>query len=487
MWRYICGFSALLGCLAACNPELPLYTVGADGGPLAPDFSVKLEPDAPLEEAPAALRLRIEEPPEGLVPERVLIATGVLGPAHLRQLQTSEVSMALSERILPLLSWREPDGAIVVAPQLLERGESYTLALADFAMSVAFTVSADAPEVLPRVWPPPGQSATNAFGVWCGDTKLPSFTTPMRLEPRGARGVFERGVEGAGESCVSFRAQAEGEAEETVPPPSLQAGSGRVSIDPRTFLVEAEPSPIPDLACDPDEDRFGPGCVRVLDDRLVGRSPAAPLLWAASGGPSTAVLQTSPGDPFVLTPFPAASDLLLHMSAFDTAGRAIRWTFAAKTKPAMPHVVINEVLANPLGAEPSQEWVEIVNTGSVPANLAGYVLLDPGGETALPETILPPGGFALLVGDAFLENDGFDVPPAGGTPLLRVPSLGKSGLSNEGEPLLLRDEAGNTVSSFPAGLVADPGASVARKTPKSADIPSSFVAGTPTPGLPNPE
>ena len=43
----------------------------------------------------------------------------------------------------------------------------------------------------------------------------------------------------------------------------------------------------------------------------------------------------------------------------------------------MPHVVINEVLANPVGGEPAQEWVELYNDGRAPA------VLDPTREESL--------------------------------------------------------------------------------------------------------
>ncbi len=38
--------------------------------------------------------------------------------------------------------------------------------------------------------------------------------------------------------------------------------------------------------------------------------------------------------------------------------------------------------------------MELVNDGSVPAELGGYVLVDVGGETPLPAATLLPGDFA---------------------------------------------------------------------------------------------
>ena len=75
--------------------------------------------------------------------------------------------------------------------------------------------------------------------------------------------------------------------------------------------------------------------------------------------------------------------------------------------------------------------------GHAPADLEGYSLLDGGGTTPLPTATLLPGRFALIVNEAFMDSGGVDVPPAPGTLLLRVPHLGKNGLSNAGEPLTI--------------------------------------------------
>jgi hypothetical protein len=152
----------------------------------------------------------------------------------------------------------------------------------------------------------------------------------------------------------------------------------------------------------------------------------------------------------------------------------------------MPHVVINEVLANPIGPEPAQEWVEIVNDGQAPADLGGYALRDVGGETPLPPAVLPPGAYALIVNQSFSEDDEYDPPPAPDAAILRVAKLGKGGLANAGEPLSLRDGQGAVISRFPAGLKAKAGMSVARRSPQAPDgLASSFAAATPTPGRAN--
>jgi hypothetical protein len=111
-----------------------------------------------------------------------------------------------------------------------------------------------------------------------------------------------------------------------------------------------------------------------------------------------------------------------------------------------------------------------------------------GGHSVLPDAELAPSAFALVVSDAYVAGDGADPPPAPGTLVLRVPVLGRSGLSNEGEKLTLRDAAGTVISTFPAVKTKN-GVSIARTAPDAPDTePASFVLcpnGASTPGAPN--
>jgi hypothetical protein len=198
------------------------------------------------------------------------------------------------------------------------------------------------------------------------------------------------------------------------------------------------------------------------------------------------VLTTGAGDPFAITGLPPATDVTLDVAAIDAHGTLFRMVSAAVTTAPMPHVIINEVLANPLGPEPASEWVEIVNDGRAPADLGGYSLQDGGGETPLPPATLAPGAFALVVNEAFDEQDCSDPCPAPGTLLLRVLHLGKNGLANSGEALRLRDGDGATVSRFPASPKPKAGQSVARVAPAAPDgLAGSFALAEPSPGRTN--
>jgi len=89
-----------------------------------------------------------------------------------------------------------------------------------------------------------------------------------------------------------------------------------------------------------------------------------------------------------------------------------------------------------------------------------------------------PGEYVLIVGEGYDASSWVDTSPASGTALLRVERLGKSGLSNAGEPLRLVRADGQTASSVPAIPSKDQGVSVVRMEPGALDeVPASFGFG----------
>jgi hypothetical protein len=225
----------------------------------------------------------------------------------------------------------------------------------------------------------------------------------------------------------------------------------------------------------------------VEDDRIAVHPGVEPLLWTIDTGHETTVRSTRGGASFTLRPLPA--DGRLRVATLDRSGRVATYDLAVTPAEPRPHVVLNEVLANPAGAEPAEEWVELYNDGAGPVDLSGFALEDAGGGRAvLPAATLDPNAFALVVSDAYAPDDGADPPPAPGTLLLRVPALGRSGLSNEGEKLTLQGPAGEVISTFPAVKTKN-GISIARTAPDAPDgEAASFVPspnGSSTPGTTN--
>jgi hypothetical protein len=150
-----------------------------------------------------------------------------------------------------------------------------------------------------------------------------------------------------------------------------------------------------------------------------------------------------------LAALPPESPATLVVRAVDRAGNvaesaAVAW----QTPAALPPVAITEVLANPVGPEPAQEFVELRNLGAEAVELGGLSLADAKGADALPAATLGPGAYALVVTSAYDPGNPADAAPRAGTQLLRVDGrLGADGLSNGGEPVrLMRGE--EVVSSY---------------------------------------
>lgn len=494
-----------------CQPSLPAGLSGrADPAALPREPEVALDPQSPFDAAPPVLRAHIF-PEEGAEVDasRVLFVRGHVGDGHVRQVEHGDLSQALQDRILPSVSWSLDDGSVVLAPALaLDPGVTYGVLSGDPPLGEDIRVlSADAAPLLRRVWPPPG-AAAGPFAVLCGEGELAPPPPQITVGPGEIEAAVTIGaVDSIGERCLRINipysdneavsvstgagaTDAEGAPRTAVPPPVFTLSGGElVRLDPAPISLGPPPvaPEVTPLDCPAPGVPFGPGCARVADDRVFITTPDAALLWAVrtAGGAET-VRATQPGEPWVLHGLTPGAATILHAAALDAGGRMVRFDLSVFTSPPLPHVVISEVLANPLGPEPDQEWIELVNDGLAAADLAGYVLGDIGGETALPPALLEPGARALLVNETFVEDDEIDPPPAPGTLLLRVPKLGKDGLKNDGEPLKLVDAAGEVVSRFPPAPRPKAGQSVARVSPAAPDgVASSFFVAAPTPGAPN--
>lgn len=173
--------------------------------------------------------------------------------------------------------------------------------------------------------------------------------------------------------------------------------------------------------------------------------------------------------------------------------------------PDLGRIAIHEVLANPDGPEPNQEFVELVGVGRDAARMVeldGLYLADlPATEVraaladgdrpgdAMPPVILPPGGIAVVVGSAYDPADDRDPAPAAGSILVRLDSsIADGGLKNAGEPLTLyRADPPVVISTYgDGGTETDAGQSVVRSRPEACDLPSAWrphPEGRSTPGV----
>jgi hypothetical protein len=205
---------------------------------------------------------------------------------------------------------------------------------------------------------------------------------------------------------------------------------------------------------------------------IVLRAGDAEVVWPAGAGQTSFDIAVPVGQ------LPPETDATVTVRAVDRAGNVAESApIAWRTPPALPPLVITEVLANPAGAEPAQEFVELRNLGDEELSLEGLSIADARGSDALPATTLGPGGYALIVTSAFMPGSA-DVAPRAGTPLVRVDTrIGTDGLSNGGEVTrLLRGD--QVISSYGGWVsvssVAWAGKSVHRLVQGACDRPSAW-------------
>jgi hypothetical protein len=432
---------------------------------------------------------------------RVLLVAGALTSSQARDLGRPVLPQTISDRSVSVLAWTErgeDHAAVVLAPLVtLERGALYTVGVSALVSALPFTVeSTESNPTMARVWPDHDDaSAPASAAVWCGSSAIDLPDTPATFDPAGVAGRFTVGTGGPviAKRCVGWfardppHADLDGGGAPAVAPASLTLADGsRVLLEPTLLWDRPAPPGAPLTSCGDAQVTFGPGCAEVQDDRIVLEPPKSPILWTIDTGKDTVVRATRDSSRFVVRPIP--TDETFRVATLDRSASVTYRDIRVERAPPRSHFVINEVMANPLGDEPVQEWVEIYNDGSAALSLGGFTLEDVGGRAVLPDVTLASQAFALVVSDGFVENDGVDPIPAEGAAIIRVPALGKSGLSNDGEPLILRGPTGAVVSTFPA-VKTKSGVSIVRVSPDALDDdPSSFEPspnGSGTPGAAN--
>jgi len=168
---------------------------------------------------------------------------------------------------------------------------------------------------------------------------------------------------------------------------------------------------------------------------------------------------------------------------------------SASIAPVADRVVITEVLANPSGKEPDQEFVEVLNLDDQAVDLGGWTLSDSADEQGdeLPSVIVEPGQYGLIVGSRYNSDGAADPAPAVGSVLVRCDSsLGSGGLANAGEPVYLRNAEGMVASALihPSDMSNSRynGRSLERTAAVACPAAPAWAAnrdGTSTPGGPN--
>lgn len=410
----------------------------------------------------------IERAGGAIDPEEVWLVRGEVSSSQVRALERGEPSKALSERRIAARAFAAGDDVVIAPDVALEEG-TYTLVVPSRSWTTEVVVGAASRwPLLTRAWPPRDAPGQPSAWLFCGEDARAGEGAEVVLEPEGIAGAFEPWAD---PRCVKFTGDPL-DAGFVVPPPWIVCDGTPCALAPGAIVAGAVKALEP-LACGVDERSISGGCVTVEDDRLVVRAPDAPLYWVVGiDGGAAAPLYAGAvpaSDRFVVRGLAPAATTSLWIRTLDARGVERAEVLDAKTLPPRPHVVLNEMYANPIGAEPAQEWVELYNDGFASVSLGGAVLRDAGGEVALPDVVLAAGAFALVATEAFELDDGFDVPVPATCTVARVEALGKNGLGNSGEPLTLSGPDGAIWSRFPPLAASKAGESAMRNAPDAFD------------------
>ena len=405
------------------------------------------------------------------------------------------------------------DSTLEIETETLQLASSYLVAIAPWARSTD-DVAMDAPfvaeltvrasgagAVVVDAWPAPG-----AAGV---DPALPFAAIRFDDEVEGIEAITFEGPDGAvhtakervacadvgwedGE-CVLVRwdGQLRPEREYAWTVTDWVVDRGGAPVGPWTGRFRTSTSTPLELvghACAIDALEVGSVCV-VADDSsitldVVASAPFRGFVelegWSARGVATRGELST------ILRGLPADTELTGTLRLEGYAQTYIE-PLTVRTTAPLPAITISEVRADPRGPEPHQEYVELVNFGAVPVSLQDYRIADRSDREGdvLGPSIVPPGGRALVVAPTFVADHPDDPPVPPGTPLIRLDgSIASGGLSNAGEPVILRDPTGRRISRVPALASPGPGMCWTRVDESRLGDPQRFVARACRPGAP---
>jgi hypothetical protein len=386
---------------------------------------------------------------------------GELSDYYERALARAELPTALRERAVPLRFWREGTDCWLQPLDWLTPDETYTLAFTGVgAVESLHTASVAQPRAR-RLFPPVGRAKHRA-AVFCDMQAID--LAPLWLEPGAVPLAASANLGGAMMAgCVLLSAERSLE-QSAVSPPQLADSL----LDPAPWLP---PEPLPPPSDCPGERLHG-ACVEPLDDRVQVTALDEDQLWLLDDAAEPVVVAR--GERGILRRGLAPeSEVTLSGSVLSGEGGLTPFVFTTWTSAPRLHLVLNEVLSNPVGPESTGEWIELSNDSSFAAPLSGLWLEDSGGRVALPDVELLPGELALLVAEGFATSTA-DVPVPAEVRLIRLPTVGVRGLSNSGEPLSLVGPGG-VISSFPALAAPRAGRSLARRVPGAPDgVAASF-------------
>jgi hypothetical protein len=474
----------------------------------------------PLDRAPRRPRFHVApEAAWGGDPEPVMLFEGRFDDALRSDLGRAPLTQRSEARRVALVVDRSGDKTTAVVSHPLAPATEYTFVIAGWAstsdggaleepIALSFIVAAGAEggSVVQGSWPADGTAGVPPnlplAAVWLDGEVMPT-ERGIRLE---AGGVVVAATTGP-VSCltVGWPAGTCFTLEPLRLPPRASVaivvdnsvrdrtdapvGPVRFEIETAADFDETPPSFVA-LACALDEEPIDVGCLlrddRSVTVRLQASEPARLFLE----GPARADRTVAPRGAATLrlTGLEPGAPVDAVVRAIDLAGHVSSISLSTSTHGPLAPVGITEVRADPIGPEPAQEYVEVVNSGAVPLDLLGFRLADHPdreGDLITSSLRIPAGARALIVASGFDATHPDDVPVPDGVPLLRVDaSLGSGGLTNRGEPLFLRDPEGRRVSAAPSRTVAAGGCLVRVSDDLRTGDEAAFEEGPCTPGRP---
>jgi hypothetical protein len=527
--RAQCAFMVLLG--SACL-QIPLPPPPGDGGP---DSGVARGPTVvsvtaldrydrewPIDAIPRTPRLAIalSEPIAAGPSPPIFFLRGAADPELLEDLATPPLRAEHLDRAIACALTETPSGWVLDAPRLAA-GETVTLAVAAWARGLESELPLGAPwveELRVSTAPEAGAAAT---GSWPADGAAAVPPTIDRIAVRfdgpvqGLGGIVietDSGVVVLGtaseEACPAL-GWSSGACAAFAPDAPLAASSAYVLRVGESVLDETgapvgawssrfataadedtEPPSLAPVPCGVDEMALADLCVLADDARIDVRLQASEPVRASLAIDARTLFEIAPRGSALLSArdLEPATPYAAVLRLTDLAEHAVEIALVLATHEPLLPIAITEVRADPLGSEPAQEYVEVLNYGAVPVELEGLSISDAadaiGDVVPAPSIRIAPGQRALLVADDFDPDDPTDpVPVPAATPLVRVGrSLASGGLANGGEALYLRDALLRRISAAPA--VEAPAGSCLTRAGADARSAQGFAVTPCSPGLP---
>jgi hypothetical protein len=404
-------------------------------------------------------------------PEQALrLVPGIVAEPLVARLASG--SKLLAQRALPLQVLPSPRGLVVQPQRPLPAGARFTLAWLAAEHSKSFPLLTAGGSALGarliETWPRDGASQVptqlaRALLRFDGSVvgELPSHITlacehgvvasQLSVEPCGARG-FEEG------DCVWLAPAAALEPDahcQLEVAPGLHTLTGAAIAPSQSRFVVAPMPPASALLptrCAPDEALQHELCTRCDDRALFVRGVSSEsvliTLLQAVGDAVHSAAALSAADGFELA-LPLAPDTArVRVQSSDLAGHALERELQASRARDLAQLTIDEVRPDPLGKEPAQEYVELLNFGATPVSLMGFTLttdVHERGRRIEAAVMLAAGERALLVAPDFDARDGSDGALPGGTRIVTLD--GALALPNSGGTLFLRDAEGRRVAA----------------------------------------